>query len=339
MSEPLRWGILGTGNIANQFAAGVGTALRGRIVAVGSRKESTARTFADRYQVATALGSYEQVLQDPDVQAVYISLPNSMHHEWAIKSLRAGKHVLCEKPLAADSAQAREMFDEAQRCGRLLVEAFMYRSHPQHQAIVEQVEGGAIGRLQMIRTSFCFYVRNTQGNIRFDAGLAGGSLMDVGCYCINLSRCFAGQEPRAVHATARLHAGGVDELAAGTMYFDNGIIASFTCGMTVQVDNTAYLCGTEGYIEIPVPWKPAVQRAEYAIVRSTPPRMDQAQQVRGPVRQVFQVSADRPLYALEADDFAAAVAGEKRPAISPEDSLGNIQVLDQMRRQIHADAT
>src|SRR5207302_3086127 len=172
---------------------------------------------------------------------------NSMHHEWTIKALAAGKHVLCEKPSAVTAAQAGEMFDAAGRAGRVLVEGFMYRAHPLTGAVMEACRRGDIGRLQLIRTSFCYRTSKVAGNIRFDPMLQGGGLMDIGCYCIDFSRLFAGEDPTAISCVARRYESGVDHVAAGTMLFPSGVIASFVCGMSVQANNAAYLCGDEGY--------------------------------------------------------------------------------------------
>lgn len=335
MTSPLRWGILGTGNIARQFAAGLATSTRTTIAAVASRRADAAASFAASHRIPAAYASYAELLADRSVDAVYVSLPNSMHHEWTIAALRAGKHVLCEKPIAANAAQAEEMFDAAGRAGRVLVEAFMYRSHPLTHAVVDAVRGGEIGRLQLIRTSFCFRTTRIEGNIRFDAALAGGSLMDVGCYCLNFSRLFAGAEPLRAHAVGTLHERGVDESAAGVLAFPGGVAASFTCGMSLHADNTACLCGTDGFIEIPVPWKPPREGAEYRVVRGAPPLMDgPAKAPAGPLRQVRRVDAGKELYALEADDFAAAAFDGVPPRLDRADSVGNMRLLDELRRQI-----
>jgi predicted dehydrogenase len=332
----LRWGILGTGNIARQFSAGVRESGRGELAAVGSRSAAAAEIFAAEFGVPLALEGYDRLIQQPNIDAIYVSLPNSLHHQWTIAALRAGKHVLCEKPLASNAPEAEEMFEAAETTGRVLVEAFMYRSHPLTLAVAEAVAAGTIGQLRLIRTSFCFRTAKTEGNVRFSAELAGGSLMDVGCYCVNYSRFFAGSEPSGVHAIGRLHASGVDEMAAGTMRFANGLLASFTCGMTVQADNTAYLCGTDGYIETPVPWKPPSAEATFIVARSIPPRMDGgvAPANPAPPRDVRHVSVQGHLYGIEADDFAAAVLDSRPPRLSRRDSVGNMRVLDDMRRQM-----
>jgi len=253
-------------------------------------------------------------------------------------ALRAGKHVLCEKPFAVNARQSREMFDEARRAQRLLVEAFMYRTHPLTRAVLDAVRGGAIGELRMIRSSFCYRTTRIDGNVRFDASLAGGALMDVGCYCINFSRLIAGEEPVSVYATGRMHPSGVDEGVVGTMTFPSGVLASFTCGMGLQADNTAYVCGTNGFIEVPIPWKPPVKGAEYTIARATPPRQDLAgtagKPQLAPPRVTHRVDSPLPLYGLEADAFAASVIDGTPPFVSEADTIGNMAVLDEMRRQV-----
>jgi predicted dehydrogenase len=335
MPNPLRWGILSTGNIARQFAAGVADSRRTVLAAVASRSKQSADAFAVEYHVPTAYGDYPSLLADRNVDAIYNALPNSMHHEWTIKALRAGKHVLCEKPLAVTIEQAQEMFDVARQQGRVLIEAFMYRAHPLTQAVIGEIKAGVIGEVRLIRTSFVFRTRRTDGNIRFDPALAGGSLMDIGCYCLNFSRLHAGCEPAEVRAIGHIHESGVDDWAAGMLKFPNGVLATFTCGMAAQADNTASICGTDGYIETAVPWKPPVRDATYVIGHSTPPRMDLTPgQPAPPPRQTKTLSADQSLYGLEADAFAAVVAGDAEPFVSARNSLENTRILHEMRRQI-----
>ena len=335
MIDRLRWGVLGTGNIARQFADG-GLASGGRslIAAVGSRSAEAARAFGEPRQIRTVHPSYDALLADPGVDAIYNSLPNSLHHEWTIKALRAGKHVLCEKPFAMNRAQAEQMFAEARKANRVLVEAFMYRSHPLTHAVIDAVRGGEIGEVRMIRTSFCYKTGRVAGNVRFERKLGGGGLMDVGCYCINFCRFITGEEPSEIHASAHFHESGVDDLVVATMKFPSGVLAGFTCGMSVHADNAAHVCGSEGFIEVPVPWKPPVQAAVYTVARSTPPKMDLAAGAQAKPREMRTVDAGKELYALEADDFAAAVLDGKPPALSEADTLGNMAVLDEIRRQI-----
>jgi len=334
MSGKLRWGILGTGNIARQFTAGLNANRRGVATAVGSRGKHSAEAFAKTYGLSRAHGSYDDLIKDSGIDAIYVSLPNSLHAEWTIRALSAGKHVLCEKPLAMNAAEAEQMFDAAAGAGKILMEAFMYRTHPQTLVVMKAVRSGAIGQLRLIRTSFCFRVRKIEGNVRFVRELGGGGLMDVGCYCINFARLFAGAEPNAVHATAIFHQSGVDELAAGTLVFPGGILSTFACGMCAQADNTAYLCGTDGYIEIPVPWKPVAGSSKFILTGGIPPRMDNPQPGGPPKRDVRIVDFAGDLYGIEADNFAGMVLDGNPPAMSREDSLGNMRVLDEMRRQI-----
>lgn len=339
MSDRLRWGILGTGNIARQFCVGLAAGRRSELAAVGSRSPDSAATFAATHKIPAAHGSYDALLADRSVDAIYVSLPNTLHHEWTIKALRAGKHVLCEKPFSVTVAEAEEMFDVARREGRVLIEGFMYRTHPLTAAVIKTLRSGEIGTLQLIRTSFCYRTTKIAGNIRFETSLAGGSLMDVGCYCVDFTRLAAGEEPTAVSCVASPHATGVDDVAAGTMLFPSGVVASFTCGMSVQAYNGAFLCGTEGYIEVPIPWKPPVNGAVYHVVRATPPRQDSAGLAvtksvanAGP-RQTYTVDAGMELYGLEGDAFAATVLDGKPPFMTAQETIGNLRVLDEIRRQ------
>jgi predicted dehydrogenase len=312
------------------------------LAAVGSRAVDAAARFARTHGIPTAHGSYDDLLADPRVQAVYVSLPNSLHREWTIKALAAGKHVLCEKPIATSAAEAQEMFDVANRHGRVLVEAFMYRAHPLTHAVMETFRRGEIGALKLIRTSFCYRTSKVAGNIRFEPALAGGALMDIGCYCINFSRMVAGSEPVSVSAVGQRHneGRGVDVVAAGTMVYPGGVVASFTCGMLVQANNAAYICGDEGYIEVPIPWKPPERGAGYSVVRATPPLMDSAQlegarsQPNSGPRKDFTVDAGVELYGVEADDFAATVLDGKAPMMTAGETIGNMRVLEEMRRQV-----
>ena len=339
----LRWGILGTGNIARQFAAGVNASRHGRLAAVGSRSSEKAEAFARVFGVPAAYGAYDDVLASRDVDAAYVSLPNTLHHAWAIAALRAGKHVLCEKPFAVTAEQSEEMFDAARSAGRVVMEAFMYRCHPQTLSALAAVRSGAIGDVKLIRTSFCYRTTRIADNVRFRPDLAGGALMDVGCYCLSFSRLFAGAEPTEARAAGRLHDTGVDELCTGYLRFGDAAgspFASFACGMGVQADNTACVCGTEGYLEIPVPWKPPPGGARYTIARATPPLQDRkdGKGTQGsppaPPRQTVEVEATGDLYGMEADDFAASVIDGTPVRVSREETLGNMHLLDDLRRQI-----
>ena len=335
MDSALRWGIMGVGNIARQFAGDVAGARRGRVTACGSRSGEKAQAFAAEFGVARAHGSYAELLADGEVDAIYVALPNSMHMEWTLKSLEAGKHVLCEKPIAVNREESERMFDAAERAGLVLIEAFMYRSHPLTAAVLNTIADGAIGRVTLVRTSFSYALKQWEGNSRFSVALAGGGLMDIGCYCINFSRMIAGSEPTAMHAVGHLHECGVDDLVVGSMEFANDVLATFVCGMQTQTNNMAVVSGTAGYIEVPIPWKPPVKGAEYTVCRMTPPKADAGSGGPPPKpRETFTVDAPEPLYAMEADDFAATVFDGAAPRVTRADTMGNMRVLDEMRRQV-----
>lgn len=325
----IRWGILSTGNIARQFAHGVRASRTGVVVAVASRSADAARAFASQFGVAKAQAGYESLLTERNVDAVYNALPNSMHHEWTIKALRAGKHVLCEKPLAVTAAEAEEMFAVARQTGRVLVEAFMYRCHPQTLAVVDAVKKNAIGKLRSIRTSFCFRTTKIDGNIRFDAALAGGALMDVGCYCLSFSRLIAGSEPIDAFAFKELGPGGVDVAISGGLRFADGVTASFNCAMHTQSDNAALICGDEGWIRIPVPWKPLAATSGCVIERQTPPKQDNTSASKAPIERIT-VPVDGDVYGIEADAFADVVAGKIGPFVTEADSIGNLRLIEHL---------
>ena len=331
MSDPLAWGILGTGNIAGQFADALSAAARGRLAAVGSRERGGAERFVAERGLASRAATYDELLADRDVEAIYVALPNAHHRHWTERALEAGKHVLCEKPLAPRPGDAESMFDAAERNRRVLMEAFMYRSHPVTEAVLDELARGAIGELRMVRASFCFRLRHRDANIRFSPELAGGALMDVGCYCLDLARRVAGTEPARATVSARVHASGVDESAVGTLAFPGGELASFSCGMGLQADNTAYICGDEGYLEIPVPWKPPETEAIYRRHTMASPRAEGGS--GGPQRKERAVDAGRPVFALEADDFAATVRDGAAPRTTRAQSVGNARLLASLRKQ------
>jgi predicted dehydrogenase len=210
----------------------------------------------------------------------------------------------------------------------------MYRSHPLTHAVLASIRSGEIGPVKLIRTSFCFRTNKVAGNIRFDPSLAGGVMMDVGCYCLNFARLIAGAEPDRFEVYGRVHESGVDDLAGGVLHFPGSVLATFSCGMTVQADNTAMICGEDGYIEIPVPWKPPRENAAYTVAHSTPPKMDGGAAAGPKPRDTRHVSAPTELYGLEADDFAASVFDGTPVRVTREDSVGNMRLLDAMRKQI-----
>jgi len=315
MTPPLRWGILGTGMIAAKFAADLKHTSRGRLAASGSRQKETADAFAAQHG-GRGVAGYEALINDPEVDAVYISLPNGLHADWSIKAMEAGKNVLCEKPMARNAAEAKAMFDAAEQTGQLLIEAFMYRTLPSIRKLIEMIRGGALGQVKLIRSNFSFTRDVLEGDARYEPSQAGGGLMDVGCYCVNLTRAVMGTEPTDTACFAHLHARGVDDYAAGVLRFGDKTLATFTCGMTVANDWTTYIAGDEGEIAIHDPW---LGDGTFTLTRD------------GQV-ETIEARTHTPLYALEAEAFAEAIAGAK-PWITRDDTLGNMRVLDQLREQ------
>ena len=334
MKSTLNWGILGTGKIAKVFADALGQSQTGTLRAVGSRKLQTAQKFAARYFDVTAHASYEELLADPDVDAVYISLPNHLHCEWTVRAAQAGKHILCEKPLATNYAEAMTMLEAVRRHQVFFMEAFMYRCHPQMAKLVELIRNGTIGEVRQIQVNFSYNMGEALGNIRQQNEVSGGGIMDVGCYCMSMARLIAGSangkdfaEPLEVKALAHIgDKSRVDEWASAVIKFPGDILASLTCGTRVAVDSTLRIWGSEGNIQIPNPWFPGQgdKAGEILIKRD------------GKDTEKVLLSSDVPLYSLEADIVARHVKDGQAPApcMTIADSLGQQQALDSWREEV-----
>ncbi len=243
----LRLGILGAAKIARSFIDGVRPSSKVAVMAVASRDVEKARSFARETGIAQVHSTYEALLDDPALDAIYIPLPNSLHAAWSIRAAEAGKHVLCEKPLATSAGEARAMFDAAQRNGVFLVEAYPYRAQPQTLKMRELLETEAIGRPQFVQASFGFSLGDLS-NIRFDPALAGGALMDVGCYPVSLVRTIAGARPTRVHAMAQWAASGVDLTMVASMNFASGLLAQISCSFATLRHRHAFIVGDAGSI-------------------------------------------------------------------------------------------
>ena len=331
-SPGLRWGLLAAGNIANAFADGVKHSRSGTLAAVGSRSLDKAQAFADKHGIGKTHGSYEALLADESVDAVYVSTPHPQHAQWTMGALEAGKHVLCEKPIGVNAAEAEAMFDAAAAAGRVLMEAFMYRCSPLTARLVELLRGKAIGDVQLIDAAFSFRAGDDADGRLLNNNLAGGGILDVGGYPVSLARLVAGvavgepfADPTAVSGAAYLGATGVDEWAAATLKFDGGIVAQVRCGVRLNATNGVTVYGTDGRIEIDSPWIPMREGGRETI-----------RVVRGKEIEEVVVETDGWLYGLEADAFAAAVrdGAPPHPAMSAADSLGNAAALDSWRRAI-----
>jgi xylose dehydrogenase (NAD/NADP) len=248
VSQSLRFGILGAANIARAFAVAVADSDRVKVVAVASRDLKKARTFAQEFGIERAHGSYEAMLRDPDIDAVYIPLPNTQHAEWAIRSAEAGKHILCEKPIAVTAADARAMFDAAHKHGVHLAEAYPYRSQPQTLKTRELLASGAIGRVQWIHATFGFTCTDPN-NIRLDPTLGGGALLDAGSYPVSFVRMVAGERPIRVHASARWSETGVDRTVVASIEFNGGLLAQIACSFATAFHRRALIAGDAGMLE------------------------------------------------------------------------------------------
>ena len=327
MSERrLRWGVLSTADIGRKkWIPGVRRApkQRGEVVAIGSRDEATARRVADELGIPRAHGSYEALLADPEVDAVYIPLPNHLHLEWTLAAAEAGKHILCEKPIALTSGDAQRMVDAASAAGVLLMEAFMYRVHPSWVAVRELIAAGRIGRLQTVQSWFSYY-NDDPRNIRNLRDAGGGALMDIGCYSINLSRMLFGAEPERVEAAiVRDPDQEVDVLTSALLVFPGGGTATFTCSIRSEDDQRVHVYGTEGHISVGIPFNIPPDRPTHVFVThgGEPPVAPEVE------RFTFE-TADP--YGVEADAFAAAVLDGASLPTPPEDAVANMRVIERV---------
>jgi predicted dehydrogenase len=282
-------------------------------VAVGSRDLGRAQAFAGENAIPRAHGSYEELLADPEIDAIYNPLPNSLHVEWSIKALQAGKHVLCEKPMSRRPEDVARAFDVAEREGRVLEEAFMWRHHPQLRRTRELLEAGEIGKLRVIRAAFAFNAGDPN-DIRLQADLHGGGLMDVGCYCVSGCRAIAGAEPIRGYAEYVPGGNGVDVALAATLRFPGDVVAHFDCGLTYNGGDHLEAVGTTGTLFLDDPWhgrEPVIEVRRGASARS--------------IERVEATAANS--YALELADFEAAVRGERPPLLRRDDALAQARVI------------
>ena len=323
MGDTVRWGVLSTARIATgKVIPGFRRAARAEVVAIASRDAATARSVAAELGIPRAYGSYEGLLADPEVDAVYIPLPNHLHAEWSIAALRAGKHVLCEKPLALGVADVERMAAEAEAAGRLLVEAFMYRHHPAWRKVGELVADGRIGRVRAVDSLFSYHLPDPS-DIRNVLAYGGGGLWDIGCYLVNLSRMLFRDEPTDVAASfVRDPASGVDIIASGTLVFREGL-ASFTCATQLEPDQRVHVYGTDGRISVGIPFNipPTLPTGVHLTTgRHAPEAWD---------TETFVIPAADP-YACQADAFAAAVLDGAPSPLPIDDAVGNARVLERL---------
>jgi len=320
-AEPVRWGILSTADINRVVIPPAHASPKVDLVAVASRDQARADAYAREWRIPRAYGSYEALLEDDDVEAVYISLPNSLHVPWSIRALEAGKHVLCEKPLARTAADAEDAFDRAEHAGRLLTEAFMWRHTPQTRRLTELVAEGAIGRLRLVRAAFSFFLDNSE-NVRLLADLDGGALMDVGCYCVSGARLLAG-EPERVHGEQTLGPGGIDVAFAGTLRFPDDVVAQIDCGFVLPSRDELEAVGEEGSLFLDDPWH--ARRPVIELRRG------------GEVERIEVERVDS--YHAELENLSDAIRGRGEPLLGREDAVGNARVIEGLYRSAEQAAT
>jgi xylose dehydrogenase (NAD/NADP) len=310
----VKWGIVSTADINRKVIPGAHASDKVDLLAVASRDQTRAEEYAREWGIPRAYGSYEELLADPEVEAVYISLPNTLHVEWSIKALEAGKHVLCEKPFTRHPDEVDAAFDVAERHGRLLSEAFMYRHNPQTAKLVELVRAGAIGEVRLIRSAFSYGLYDEE-NIRLRTDVEGGALMDVGCYNVSGSRLLAG-EPERVWGEAWYGPSGTDWVFTGTLRFPDDVLATFDCGTALVERDELEVVGSEGSLFLDDPWHCGVPVIE--------------RRCEGQVERIEVEHVDS--YQLELENLSDAIRGEAEPLLGREDALAQAKTLEALHR-------
>lgn len=312
--QKVRWGVLGAAHIAERAAIpGIQASATGIVAAVASRREDQARAMAERFAIPAWYGDYDALLASPDIDAVYIALPNHLHAPWTIRAAQRGKHVLCEKPAALNAGQAAEMVAAGRTFGVQFAEAFMYRHHPRYRTIRAILERGEIGAVRAIDASFTFNISDAPTNVRFDRSMGGGGLYDVGCYPVSAARLILGREPIAATVVAQCSPrhGGVDMMASGLLEFPEGVALTFRCGMWTYGHQSLEILGERGRISVPTPFL-------------GPP--DFTVEAGGRTRS--ETFPDLNPYSLEADDIGYAILTGAPLAFAPEDAIRNMAALD-----------
>jgi predicted dehydrogenase len=307
---PVKWGILSTANINRLVIPPAHASEKIELVAVASRDQARADAYAAKWEIPRAFGSYEALLADEEIEAVYISLPNNLHCEWSVRAVEAGKHVLCEKPMGKRAAEVEEAFDAAERAGRILSEAFMYRHSPQTKRLLELLDQGTIGELRVVRACFSFALFDPE-NIRLRTDVEGGSLMDVGCYCINGSRLLAG-EPDLVFGQQLIGPSGTDWIFTGSLRFVDDVFALFDCGTSLPSRDELEAIGSEGSLFLDDPW------------HATQPVIE----VRhgGEAERIELEPVDS--YRLELENVSDAIRGEGELLLGRDDAVGNARAIE-----------
>jgi len=314
VGKAVKWGIISTAEINRLVIPGAHASPKVDLAGVASRDLARAEEYARTWEIPRAYGSYQALLDDPEIEAVYISLPNTMHAEWSIRAVEAGKHVLCEKPFSRHPQQIDAAFDAAERAGRLLSEAFMYRHNPQTTRLKELVDDGAIGELRLVRTTFSYGLYDT-GNIRLRTDVEGGALMDVGCYCVSGQRLLAG-EPERVNGQAWFGATGTDWVFTGELRFPGDVLGHFDCGTALSDRDELEAVGSEGSIFLDDPWHCRLPVIEVRRGRD--------------VERIELEPVDS--YRLELENLSDAIRGEAELLLGREDAAGQARALEALHR-------
>ena len=338
--SPLRWGILGAGRIAAALARAINQSTTSKLVAIASRSAASAEAFGKQYNIPHRYDSYDAVLNDIDVDCVYISLPNHLHAPWTIKCAKAGKHILCEKPFAMNEAEARTMVDAARKHDVFLMEAFMYRCHPQTAKVVELLKQNAVGPVRLLAGTFSFAMSEQYlklPDVRMYNAMGGGAIMDVGTYPVSMSRLIAGvltgkpfADPVEVNGSAMiLPVNQIDEVASASLRFagpkgQSDIVASISCGMRADADRTYSIWGETGHIRISDPWLPHVGGRKITLQRTGSSKPETIVVDDGGV----------DLYTIDVDHVAAHIPQRQAPAMNWDDTLGNMRTLDRWRAAV-----
>lgn len=307
----LKWGLLSTARINQALIPPLRASKRNQLVGVASRSPEQAQVYAAEWDIPRSYGSYESMLADPEIEVIYNPLPNSLHVEWTVKALQAGKHVLCEKPLAISLEGVDEIRSAAEKTGLVVSEAFMYRHHPLTLKVKDLVDKGALGRVWLVKGAFTFSLERLV-DVRLDPELGGGSIWDIGCYPISYARYILGSEPEEVFGWQYTGPSGVDETFTGQMLFSGDRFVQFDCGFRAPYRTLIEVVGSEGSLRLTSPFKPGLK--------------DQIVIDRGGDIQVIKVRGQE-LYIGEVEDMAAAILDGKEPRVSLEDSRGNVATI------------
>jgi D-xylose 1-dehydrogenase (NADP+, D-xylono-1,5-lactone-forming) len=315
-----RWGLLSTAAINDALLEGIRRSDAAEVVAVSSRDPARAEAYALERGIARAHGSYEGLLADPDVDVVYVALPNALHVDWAVRALEAGKHVLTEKPLSVDPGEVERAFEAAERADRLLMEGFMWRHQPQAKRLAELAQDGTIGDVRLVRAQFSFTLTRPD-DVRWLPDLGGGALLDVGCYCVSAMRLVAG-EPETVFAQKVVARGGADARFTATMAFENGALGHFDCGFDVPMRRELEVVGSDGVLFL----EPAFG-SDHGVLRLSRGGAD-FEQIEVPATHRYQ---------LEVENFSHATRGEEAPLLDRAESLGQARTLAALLRSAETD--